>query len=214
MPISYKYKTIFIHIPKCAGTSIERILEINNQKDFYTETLPLKPLLNIENFTDKEYRLCASKNMQHYTYLELTKILSEDVLKNFKKIALVRNPYTRLVSVYHFHNSQNKDFDSFVKDALNLDVFTRTWLYDGHIETQSSYLINKEGNFSSIDHIFKFEHLEECFSYLENITTKANRPHLRKTDYKKPWQKYYSSEIKEFVFNFYREDFINFNYQI
>jgi len=214
MPISYKYKTIFIHIPKCAGTSIEFLLDTQDELSFYTQTLKLKPSLNLSKFTDKEYKLCTLKNMQHYTLKELTKILPDDIITSFEKFTVVRNPYDRLVSEFHFAFMPYKNFEEFVKNALKLDASTRIWLYDGHLETQSSFLLNEQNNFNSINKIFKYEQLDECFAYLKTITGKTTKPHLRKTATRKPWQDYYTPELKEIVFNFYKEDFLNFNYVI
>jgi hypothetical protein len=219
MPISYKHKILFIHIPKCAGTSIECILSTNNKTEFYTEKLSFELLssLPIDRFTDEEYRLCASKNRQHYTYRELAKILPKDVTENFEKITIVRNPYDRLVSEYHYciaSIKSYKNFEEFIKNALKIDIYTRNWLYDGHLETQTSYLINEQGNFNSINKIFKYEELNTCFDYLNKITGRIYKPHARASLNRKPYNEYYTSELKEIVYNFYKEDFINFNYQI
>ena len=217
MPLNYEHKILFIHIPKCAGTSVERILNINKDSEFYTESLTSKVLadLPLNNFTDEEYRLCASKNKQHYTYKELVKILPKNIIENFQKIAIVRNPYDRIVSEYCYSSrivNTCKDFEEFVKTALNLDLYTRNWLYDGHLETQTSFLINEQKNFNSINKIFKFEELDACFDYFNKIIDKKQKFHARANINRKPYAEYYTSELKEIVYNFYRNDFINFNY--
>ena len=48
--------------------------------------------------------------------------------------------------------------------------------------------------------------------FLTEVTGDKNMPHLRKTSNRKPYEEYYTQELKEIVYNFYREDFINFNY--
>lgn len=221
MPINYTHKILFIHIPKCAGTSVQTILETNTKGNFYTEQRTLEDLafLPKDRFTDQEYRICMSKNRQHYTFKELTKILSPEIINNFKKISIVRNPYDRLVSEYYFRRNLYKAysgldevFGDFVKTVLRLDPYTRNWLYDGHLETQTSYLINDQDNFNSIDKIFKFENLNECFEHLNSITNKNLKPHARATIKRKHFDEYYTPELKELVYEFYKEDFINFNY--
>lgn len=221
MPLNFEHKILFIHIPKCAGTSIEHILKMTNKENLYTEQLKLENynLLPINNFTDEEFRMCASKNPQHYTYRELTKILPIDIVENYKKISIVRNPFDRLVSEYYYregHVKIHRNFECFVKTSLNLDQYTRNWLYDGHLETQTSFLINKEKNFNSIDKIFNFEDMKSCFKYIQDLTGIKQTAHLRSSSNRiscgKTWEEYYTSELKEIVYSFYKEDFINFNY--
>jgi hypothetical protein len=219
MPISYDHKILFIHVPKCAGTSVEGILNCKDEDKFYTESLTSRTLasLPINSFTGREYRICASKNKQHYTYRELIKILPKNIIEDFEKIAIVRNPYDRLVSEYYYSAysiKSHKNFEAFVKTALKLDLYTRNWLYDGHLETQTSYLINEQKNFNSINKIFKFEEINTCFDYLNKIIGKVCRPHLRAASNRKPYSEYYTSELKEIVYNFYKDDFTNFNYSV
>lgn len=217
MPISYNYKIIFIHVPKCAGTSIETALQMRENVNFYTEGVTLKNLNELPSdvFTDEEYRMCASKNKQHYTFKELNKILPKNIIDNYKKVSVVRNPFDRLVSEYYFCGGSikiHKNFEDFIKKSLKLDKFTRNWLYDGHLETQTSYLINEEGNFNSIDRIFKYEELNLCIDYIKNITGSSYFPHARKSLAQKTYEEHYTPELKQIVYEFYKEDFVNFNY--
>lgn len=218
MPISHKHKVIFIHIPKCAGTSIEHLLEIDGIDDFYTEGLQLRrsEFIPKEKFTEQEYTMCCDKNMQHYTVRELAKILDPDIFNTYKKIAVVRNPYTRLVSEHYFRLSEKVrekiSFEELVRTKLQLSTIERNKSYDGHLETQTSFLINEQGNFNSVDKIYKYENLRECLSDISAITGNYDYPHLRTTNIVKPHEEHYTPELREIVYNFYKEDFINFNY--
>ena len=218
MPISHKYKVIFIHVPKCAGTSIEHLLDIEGDQCFFTmgtKELGIKYIPK-DVFTVEEYTQCTNKNMQHYTLIELSKILQSDIFNTYKKISVVRNPYSRLVSEYNFRKTLYTPavttFVDLVKERLNLDKVERNKIYDGHLETQTSFLTNKEGNFNSIDKIYKFENLNECIEDINKLTGKKELPHLRTSKINKPWQEYYTPELKELVYNFYKEDFVNFGY--
>jgi len=212
MPVSTTYQILFIHIPKTAGSTIDYYLklgDLNVDRWFYFTNI------SPEKFLPEEYRLCISKPLQHLTYREMAKILPGNILEGYKKFTIVRNPYDRLVSEYYFsqkHVRIYKNFEEFVKKALHLDLFTRVWLFDGHLETQTSYLINENKNFQSIDYIFKYENIDECFQYLKNITNKDVTQHLRKSLERKKFQEYYTPELKQIVQEFYKEDFINFNY--
>jgi len=217
MPISYRYKIIFIHIPKTAGTSIEYMLGTDTLNEFYTkgqydERLRLLPT---NKFTLEEYTMCADKNRQHYTYREISKLIGFDTLNTFKKISIVRNPYSRLVSEYNFRKTLYipgvTSFSDLVRNKLSLDKITRNRVYDGHLETQTSFLVNEQGNFNSIDKIYTFENINECVNDVNIITGKHEYPHLKNSNISN-WEQYYTPELKELVYNFYKEDFVNFNY--
>lgn len=216
MPINSNHKIIFIHVPKTGGTSIEQILEMMSPDAFltYKPSRNTYSLLPLDKFTSDEYRLCASKNLQHFTLRELQKVLDPQIYKEYKKISVVRNPYERLVSEFAYSQktiNRHHNFDMFVKKNLAHPQYLRNWLFDGHLETQTSFLINEENNFNSIDKIYRYENLQDCLKDLNSLTGKNTYPHLYKSAHQ-PYQEYYTQYLQELVYNFYKEDFINFNY--
>lgn len=216
MPINKEYKIIFVHIPKTGGTSVEQILEMSTLGSYFTPKPSIESysLIPIDKFTPEEYRMCASKNMQHLTIQELKKILDPDIYQNYKKISIVRHPYDRLVSEFAFSQrtiNRHHSFNSFVKKGLTCPDYLRNWLYDGHLETQTSYLLNEEGNFNSLDKIYRYEDFKQCLIEMNKLTGKNIYPHLYKTA-RKPYQEYYSPVLQELVYDFYKEDFVNFNF--
>lgn len=76
--ISHKHKTIFIHIPRTAGTSIEMLLE---GRDWWLEN-------------PKEKHITASKAKELYA----------DWWDDYFKFSIVRNPWDRVVSMYRNPN--------------------------------------------------------------------------------------------------------------
>jgi len=228
MPISHEHKIIFIHIPKCAGSSIEEILGVTGKRteqgvdgisNFYTEGYSLERIKMIPrySFTQEQFDICKSKNMQHYTFVELCKMLHSGIVKNYKKIAVVRNPYTRLLSeFFHLQQKRNPEIgitlNDLVFDRLKMNVVERNDKYDGHLETQTSFLINEQGNLNSIDKIYRFENLQECFKDINLLTGNNIQPHLRQSKKAVNNDELLTAELKEAIYEFYKEDFINFNY--
>jgi hypothetical protein len=216
MPINHTQKILFVHVPKCAGTTIERLMGVSAKEHLYSDFVALEDTrkLPLTKFTDKEFMICAAKNMQHYTYREICKVLTEEALREYFKFSVVRNPYDRLVSEYHFSRGSIKIHSTFkdVVDSLALEEHIRNWMYDGHLETQTSFLLNEAGNFDSLDKIYKFENLAECFRDLRQRTGNLKEYHLRKSTDRQSYETYYTPELKSLVYNFYKEDFDNFGY--
>lgn len=207
MPISYTYNTVFIHIPKCAGTTIEKILGTCTKKEYFSA----KKVTNSER-----------KSPQHFTYLELKNELIVDWEKFFV-FSVVRNPYSRFVSEYNyrkylFSTTQKQkynpvDFNTFA-NSLNIDPPQRIQIFDGHLETQTSFLKNEMGIIEPSIQVFKFENLVPCWTILEEKTGVVYKNYLwsRKSTDETPYQEFYTPEIKSIVYNFYKEDFDNFGY--
>lgn len=224
MPVSHKYKTIFIHIPKCAGSTIECLLNTDTIEEYFSLNSTLHTGLCIDRniFTnEEEYKHCVHKRPQHFTYKELHTVLSREICNTYKKFTVVRHPFTRIVSGFHFAMGLQKNGEIWNKinsfkdyvDCLDYSTFVRVSTFFGHFETQTFYLNNSNSNIASDVTIFKYENLNECLDYLKPITNFTVVPHLRKSHINKTWQDYKTPELEEKIYNFYKEDFLNFNYK-
>lgn len=224
MPVNYRKKVIFVHIPKCAGTSIEKLFGMATSEEFFTTWhWDHKSITDESSFDEKwKFEQCAAKNMQHYTFREISAVLGSEVVASHDIFSIVRNPYTRLVSEYeHCKAGQSrmsksfphKTFADFVNIQLQLPNYTRIEMHDGHLETQASYLINFAGNLSSIGMIYRFEHIDAAIA---ELTVKYKLPKLsvpaRVGNYVKNYASYYTPELQQVVKTFYAQDFELFNY--
>ena len=103
--ISHQHKIIFIHIPKCAGSSI---------KDYYFNSPQLD--WKTPNY-DLLYGWCPKRkiHLQHATSKQLleTELISEQVFKTYFKFTFVRNPYDRSYSDYLWVQKDRKIKGSF-----------------------------------------------------------------------------------------------------
>jgi chondroitin 4-sulfotransferase 11 len=208
VPISYTYNTVFIHIPKCAGTTIEKILGTCTLREYY------HPRQDAKNG--------KIKTPQHSTYLELKSDLAIN-WNDYFVFSVVRNPYSRFVSEYNyrrnlFMNTKLKEhdpvnFETFV-NSLNIEVPKRIQQFDGHLETQTSFLKNESGSIEPSIQIFRFEDLAPCWTKLEEKTGVQYKTYLwsRKSIDSTPYQSFYTPDIKSIIYEFYKEDFVNFGY--
>ena len=104
--ISHKYKYIFVHIPKCGGSSIEQTLlkaegvNVQNLDGFYIN--------HLNEGVKKEHLLDypAHAYSQHYSISQYDSTLSG----SYYSFSFVRNPWDLIVSEY-FYISDNYDFN-------------------------------------------------------------------------------------------------------
>jgi hypothetical protein len=194
MPICLNRKIAFIHIPKTAGSTIEKALGLQNIENLYQE----------KKF--KNYLVCP----QHLTCGELS---NEIDLAGYDIFTIVRNPYDRLVSeFYHMKNNEwlfklrDLPFQDFIYSILDLDPIERKYIFDGHLEPQCSFIENWQDKTK----VFKYENLIECFEYLDSMYGPLQFGHEKKCHKEKIYN--WTSELKQAVYSLYWQDFEKFEY--
>ena len=127
MPISLKYNSLFIHIPKTGGTTIEKCLDIYNENGLKPNVnllhghVPIKHNDNdIENPLDLGGR--TGYNLQHLTICEIKSILEYSIYNNLFKFTFVRNPWDRIVSEYVWAYASYMDFNVFIEKYGTQDI--------------------------------------------------------------------------------------------
>ena len=185
---------IFIHVPKAAGTSIEKSL------GFVRARTPAK-FKNLFN---------NKSGMYSFGHIEVRKRLADgSISKEFYdsafKFCFCRNPYDRAVSHYFYARKRHpKEFSP----KVSFIDFTRTLGNYGRMFRLQSYYVEK----LEFDFIGRFERLKEDFNYIANhlgINAELIKDNATKH---KPYWEYYNSESIENVKNFYDKDFKRFGY--
>lgn len=233
MPINHELKTLFVHVPKCGGTTVEKILDMSTEENFFTTTKTIHKIyskLDFSMFTSEEKKEVEAKNLQHCTIIELEKLLPKNVFieNNYYKFSIVRNPYHRIVSEYFYmvqastRVNQLRDFpirfpnvSSFVLSELALPRIQRIRKYDGHLETQSSFLLDANSTLTKLNKIYRFEsEMESCLELAKSISKMTiEGVHERNGGYDKTdYSEYFTFEAKELVYQFYKNDFDLFKY--
>ena len=161
----------------------------------------------------------------HCSYREY---LTADIKKfnKYFKFSFVRNPYDRLVSVYHYLksggngspgdlyyskiiNNHQEDFSAFVSTFLNEYTIHEHLLF----KPQYLFVCDHTGKLM-VDYIGYFETLNSDFSYISRKigisgTLKKTNPSSRG-----PWINYYKNQnIGDKIYKLYKKDFEIFKYQ-
>lgn len=170
--ISYYHKTLFVHIPKTAGQSIETMflndLGLNWDQ---RQALLLRKKLSGEK---GPIRLAHLKAIEYVRY----KYVSPEDFDDFFKFSFVRNPFSRVYSFYKFLGySQVCDFKIFVSNILTAKVLKKDFFF----APQTEYLFNDRKELV-VDFVGRFENISEDILFVKNASNvKSSLPRLNKS---------------------------------
>lgn len=195
--ISDSHQFIFIHIPKCGGTSVEKsLLDLEGVNCDWSHPFPLMTLSDRD-----QSKYILSRNSQQHQPLNN---FCEDLQEVYFTFTFCRNPWSRALSTYFYHKKLN-----IINQSLSLKQFILNQRANPyHLNPQISF-INK-----NIDFIGSFERLQEDFDLVCDKLNISRRtlPHTNKstaTDYKD----YYDNETREIIAQKYATDIEYFGYE-
>src|ERR1041384_4475014 len=91
--ISRTYRCVFVHIPKCGGTSIEKALWKPSER---TEE-------NLwRGFVDEYHNAYQTGGLQHLKAFQIKHYLGSAEVDSYFNFAFVRKPYSRAVSQFNY----------------------------------------------------------------------------------------------------------------
>lgn len=188
----------FVHIPKSAGTSIGRWMNKNKGNSAYYEWYDHPTLKMIKRDTPAH-----------------------------PSFTVVRNPWDRMVSFYHFLssvesanpqftsqqvqwviNESNRGFDwsSFDKWIDNIDRFTVIpgWWFPAN-EPQTSW-------YKDVDFILRYETLDEDFKQIQNLFNIQDPLPKTLVSNRSEYQQYYNTATKDKVSKMFQEEIETLKY--
>jgi len=220
--ISHKYKFIFIKTVKTAGTSIEVYLSpFCSKGDILTPmhppednhvgrnykgnkiSIPMYDILySFPSNHKKQFKriLNKGKYYSHIPALQIKSFVLKSIWNNYFKFCVERNPWDKVVSLYHMVNFNRTEKVSF-------KTFINRW------KLQSNYNLytSLTGNII-VDKIIKYDNLNEeltsVFTQLGipfsgQLSVKA-KSHYRKD--KRNYRDYYNNNTKDIVGNKFKRE--------
>lgn len=209
MPLSHQYKCIYIHIPKTGGVSIEHALDMlgDNEKENRDVIYGKIKSLDLEKYS------FLSPVMQHLSIIDLKKIIPEKEFKEYYKFAIVRNPWDRMVSLYHFTKPYSAKEGNTQENISKFDEF----LFHGlnpFLKQQQCDFISDDGGNIVVDYVGRFENISSDF---KNICLHLGLPSIslphKNRIYHRHYSTYYSEETKQYVSDLFRKDIETFGYR-
>lgn len=209
--ISHKHKSIFVHIPKVAGQSIESFFlqdenltwEERSKLLLRKNRAPKKGPPRLAHLTAKQY--CE------YNYI------SKNKFEDYYKFSFVRNPWSRVVSFYKYLGYNTLlSFDDFVLEQLPILEKQNKYFFG----SQYYYLTDEKGELL-VDYVGKFEKLQEDFNVVckELKFEESKLPYANKTKRKRSFYKLvriHLSIYKKYpllIFKHKRDDIISKDYK-
>lgn len=203
--ISHKHKCIFIHVPRTAGTSIE--------KSIYGIDWLHGDLHCSHGLATKH--LCASTAKEIYF----------DYWEDYFKFSFVRNPWSRMKSLSGFPDYSGVTLNKGLLDVSGYKTkFPKIELDSRSASASPKRPPNKDSFIKNavylnildepLDFIGKFESLEKDMEYISSqLATPIDLP-LSKMGYRapSPYQPFYDNKNKKLVENYYLQDLKKFGY--
>lgn len=216
MSISYRYRHFGFHVfPNWLNEKLGR-------RSVYTDHYDQKKLILIH--TPKTAGTSLSKVLYgsdpwHYSSTNL-RFISPTKFRAYRKVAFVRNPFSRLLSTYNYAlywvnqnpNSSIKfvtafpNFEDFVMNGLSESIVRNHyffWTYWKYLSLDDEL---------AMDEVGRFEHFEsEVKRIFPEIETEIPRINVGKGS--KDYRNAYSQAMIQKVTSLYKEDLKQFNYE-
>lgn len=220
--ISHHHRCIFIHIPKCAGTSIETALghfdghQGRGGQDHRTIRM-LEPLDVPKILTSKDNMLSVyrrQKDIMRKAHNPRNKYtVTAEQYQQYFKFTIVRNPWAR---VFSWYKNATRDKVHRQNAGISADIPFSEYLSRfagvGMLEPQTYWLKRFNGNVE-LDYIGRFETLAQDYSNIAQTlglsdTTLPHKMQSRKEDYRQ----HYDDATAELVADRYAEEIALFDY--
>ena len=215
--ILFKKKIIFVHPPKTGGTTIDHLLykyEFEKKLDDINSNDHLENLIG--GFINKYYNIYhLTDGLQHLSFYKIKEIYPEEA-NSFFKIGTIRNPYSRVVSMYNeliMINSVMRDF-YMINKRINFTKFLKILKKKKNINTHHLplvYFFKKK----DLNLILKIENFKDDVHKLKS-TFNINDDNLinpYKSTTNSNYLNYYKNQKNiELVNEIFKDDLDEFNY--
>lgn len=205
--IFHHHRAIFFHIGKTAGVSVEKWLDPSNYDARKTNR-------KVMFGWDKE----RGVYLQHASVELVKELTATEIFENYFKFSIVRNPFTRAISVYYYlydqHQKQHGSFQNYIKSLPRL--LTAKYLYLGSHHIPQVFYTHLDQH-CVCDQIVKFEHLPQCLNPIkQRLGLDTDPKHHNKIIHPMRPQTHpaeiYSNEMTQIIQDVYAADFEAFNY--
>lgn len=212
MIISSGRRYIFVHIPKTGGTALSLALEARAKKDDIL-------IGDTPKARARRGRLLGFKTAgrlwKHASLADIEGIVARDAFEQFLIVTVVRNPWDRLVSYYHWLRGQSfahpavglaksLDFAHFLRHP-QIQTALRLWPYGRYLQDGAGEELPAL--------VLRHEVLRQDLAQFEaHLGFHLVLPQVNASDRVADWRRYYRDEDAEVVAQLCAEDIARFGY--
>lgn len=214
MILSRGRRYIFIHIPKTGGTALTLALEARAMKDDVIVSDTPKGRARKRRLAGVE---AAGRLWKHSTLADLRGLATDEEIAGFFTFTLVRNPWDRMVSYYHWLRAQG-----FAHPAVALARRTDFTAFLNAPETQAAIsahpyasYVTAAGGRERCDLYLRLEHFETDAAPLETHLgfRPGALPRTNESARARDWRGYYADATAEIVARSCAQDISRFGYR-
>lgn len=203
---------LFIHIPKTGGTSLALALEEKAAKNDIMAGDTPKAIKRRRRLKDLPAK---GRLWKHSTLADLEGWLTPEALDDLHIFTIVRNPWDRLVSYYHWLREQ-----SFEHTAVSLAQSLEFSAFLAHRHTQASLMaapyasyVTDAAGAERCDRFLRLEHFEEDVTALgEALSLKLTVPHVNRSSRDADYRAFYRDADAELAARLLQPDIERFGY--
>ncbi|MGR3503812.1 sulfotransferase family 2 domain-containing protein [Pseudaestuariivita sp.] len=211
MIISPGRRLIFVHIPKTGGTAMALALEARAMKDDIM-------IGDTPKARQRKGRLkglsVPGRLWKHSTLRDVDGLVTEEMRAKFCVFTLVRNPWDRAVSYYHWLREQGFDHPAVARaKSMEFGDFVQ------HPETRAAFAANSYASYVTDPdgvcraHFVRLEHLAEDLAPIEaHLGFRIEMPRANASARREDFRVYYDSAARQAVGKACCEDVAKFGY--